>query len=83
VAKVGQVFQQTGSLRVEVLLPREDFEAFWHAIRDAHDFIAISWNDSREVVEFSAWGYERFAADEESRKRTDSLRQELNAAVSP
>jgi hypothetical protein len=82
VSNVGQVVQQgDGSLRVEVSLPREDFEAFWNAIRGVHDFIAISWNDSREVVEFTAWGFERLAADEESRKRTDTLRQELNATV--
>jgi hypothetical protein len=81
VTSVGEVIQQTESQRVAVLLPREDFQAFWHAIRDVHQFIGISWNENREVVEFTAWGYERLAADEESRKRIDSLRQELGADV--
>jgi hypothetical protein len=82
VTSVGQVFQQgDGSLRVEVLLPREDFQAFWHAIRDVRERIDIGWNESREVVAFAAWGYERLAPDEESRKRIDSLREELGANV--
>jgi hypothetical protein len=77
VRSLGKVF---GFREAEIFLPRDEFPAFWHAIRDAHAVIEIRWNVNEEVIEFLAHGSERVAPNpKESQADVDSLRQKLSA----
>jgi hypothetical protein len=76
VTSVGEVI----GTNARITLPRDEFPAFWHAIRDGQGTIEITWNPSGEVIEFFAIGGERFAPDfKESREVVDSLRRDLRA----
>lgn len=67
-----------GSVEAFVSLPRDEFPAFWHAVRDADGEIAISWNAAGKVLDFVAHGGKRFAPRfEETREFIDSRRREL------
>jgi hypothetical protein len=67
-----------GSVTAYVSLPRDEFPAFWHAIRDAHGAITIEWNAAGKVTTFIAHGGEQFAPRfEETQELIDSQRREL------
>jgi hypothetical protein len=78
VTSLGRVIHETGTLRVEVLLPRDEFEAFWHNLHLPGVTIVMARNESDEVIMFYSFGTERLAPDEHSRRRVDSLRRELS-----
>jgi hypothetical protein len=65
----------SGSVIAYVSLPRDEFPAFWHAIRDAHGEIAISWNADGKVIRFIAHGGERFAPSFEATRELLSRSQ--------
>jgi hypothetical protein len=65
VRSVGKVF----GMEAQISLPRDEFAAFWHTIRDGHGSIQIRWNNvNNEVIEFLATGSERIAPNPRSRR---------------
>jgi hypothetical protein len=65
----------------DIYLPRDEFPAFLHAIRDCHAGIQMRWrNFNGEVIEFLAHGSARLAPNaKESQRLVDSLRRKLPA----
>lgn len=78
VRSLGEVQQWTEALNVKVLLPRDEFEAFWRNMHIPEALLVIAWTEGHEVVQFFWFGSRRLAPAEDPRRRVDGLQRELS-----